>query len=354
MRTSNLLPTATAAAIFAFGLQAACFADDGLRDVRAERYGVVVRVPQAWRLINWSDDDQAFLLKVPQDDGSEVGYVSCDLALAPESLEEYRKRYATTDAREQQQEHPQRTLIENRIEPLDAAIYGAELAEQIGQSLVSSWEHRPKIGPIWYELRAHLIAGDVLYTFTLATDEAHYEAYRLDFQDMLASTRLNPPDSGLTRLAAGYWMQSEFRFAMQLPEGWRPSFSLQDNVLFFATGATHEVFTDNLLVLASPPLPQDFEALRRQLPADILKIDPQAEVSSQIVLQGAVQALETVVRTQQGPFEIVIFERRFGSEKRNYEVRFTCEAAEYEKIKDELRRSLDSFIEVAEESNDAA
>ena len=50
--------------------------DDGLRDVVAERYGIQVRVPQAWHLIAWSRDDKAFVLKLPQDEGSSVGWAA--------------------------------------------------------------------------------------------------------------------------------------------------------------------------------------------------------------------------------------------------------------------------------------
>src|SRR5947209_1951466 len=61
--------------------------DDGRRAVNVKRYGIAVRVPQAWGLINWQRDDQAFALKLPQD-GGKSGRVVCSLGVAPENLED--------------------------------------------------------------------------------------------------------------------------------------------------------------------------------------------------------------------------------------------------------------------------
>ena len=77
----------------------------------------------------------------------------------------------------------------------------------------------------WFETRVCLVSHQTLYTFTLTTDEAHYESYRLDFEDMLQSAQFSPPETGLQRLPGGYWLQREYRFALQLPEGWQPAFA---------------------------------------------------------------------------------------------------------------------------------
>ena len=138
-----------------------------------------------------------------------------------------------------------------------------------------------------------MISNGTLYTFSLATDEAHFEAYRLDFEEMLASAVFTPPETGLQRLPGGYWMQRDFRFALRLPPGWKPAFGPDDKALFFATGEAHDVFTDNLLVLAGPIRALDLQLLKETLPSEIVKADEHAKVTCTIVPQGAAFALET-------------------------------------------------------------
>jgi hypothetical protein len=120
-------------------------------------------------------------------------------------------------------------------------------------------------------------------------------------------------------------------------------------VLFFATGASHEVFTDNLLVLASPPRPLELALLKQSYPEAIKQEDPRAEVICKLVPQAGGVALETVIHTQRGPFALSILERRFQGLKRNYEVKFTCETGEFKRVEAELRKSLDSFRELRHE-----
>ncbi len=320
--------------------------DDGRRAVNVKRYGISVRVPQAWRLIAWGQDDQAFSLKLPQDGGSKSGFVSCRVGSAPESLEDYRKRF---EAERVDSDGAKRSLVENKLEPVDAERFGTTLAQQLGQALVTTWEVRGADETLGFEVAMRVVHDGTLYTFTLASDESHWDAYRLDFDDMLASAVFTPPELAVRQMPGGYWMQSDFRFAMRLPPEWKPSFGPNDKVLFFATGRTHELFTDNLLVLASPPRPLDFEQLRTSLAEQITKMDSQATVVCELVPQGGSTALETIVRTVRGTTKIAILERRFTSGQRNYEVKFTCEAEEFEKQLPELRRSLDSFIEVQQE-----
>ena len=120
-------------------------------------------------------------------------------------------------------------------------------------------------------------------------------------------------------------------------------------MLFFATGQRHEAFTDNLLVLATPAMPLDLGQLKKQYAAEIAKTEPQARIEScEIVPQGTGAALETVIHTQRGPYQISILERRFRGPKRNYEVKFSCETSELKANLESLRRSLDSFRELQE------
>ncbi|HEX3870885.1 MAG TPA: hypothetical protein VHV77_10640, partial [Pirellulales bacterium] len=99
--------------IVAVTLPLAHAADDGRRAVNVKRYGIAVRVPQAWRLIDWGQNDRAFTLKLPQDTGSKSGFVSCRLGSAPESLEEYRK-VLEADLGARTEDGSKRSLIENK------------------------------------------------------------------------------------------------------------------------------------------------------------------------------------------------------------------------------------------------
>jgi hypothetical protein len=326
--------------------------DDGLRKVDVKRYGIVVRVPQAWSLVDWAQNEHAFVLKLPQDEGSKVGLVTCQLSVASTSLEDFRQRQQAFD---QKQADERGKLIENRLEPLDPARYGAEAVKQIGRRLISVWQHDgQQAEPTWYEARIRLVSHQTLYTFTLTSDEAHYESYRLDLEDMLGSAQFSPPETGLQRLPGGYWLQRDYRFALQLPDGWQPAFAPHDKVLFFATGPRHESFTDNMLVLASPAAPLDLNQLKERYAAEIAKADPTAEIEScQIVPHAGGAALETVIHTKRGPYRISILERRFRGPKRNYEIKFTCETKELKANLDKLRKALDSFQELQEPAEKA-
>jgi len=324
-------------------------ADDGRRAVDVKRYGITVRVPQAWRLISWARDNQAFALRVPQDSKASNGLVLCELGIAPENLAEYQKREEAA-ARQAPAEAAadQRQLLENTLQPLEAAKFGELLARQLGQRLLSVWQIETPAGDRSFEVRARVVVHGTLYTFTLNTDEAHFEAYRLDFDEMLASAVFTPPETGLERLPGGLWMQRDFRFALRLPPGWKPAFGPSDKVLFFAAGAGHGDLTDNLVVRATVPRPMPLEELKNSLPAEIVKRDAKAQVTCRIVPQGGTFALETKVQTVQGKTSVTTLERRFRSRERNYEVQFTCETSEFQKLEVELQKVLDSFTELVD------
>src|SRR5262245_29013904 len=173
-------------------------AQDGLRKVEARRYGIQTRVPQAWTLIDWGTNEKAFVLSLPQAKRSSAGQVACELGVAPESLEEFRKRHQANDEAEQKLDEPRRKLIENRPAKIAA-----------GQWLVSTWQHTDEKGTR-FEVRARVISHDTLYTFSLTSDEAHYDAYRADFEEMLERAVFTPPETGLQRLPGGYWLQRDF------------------------------------------------------------------------------------------------------------------------------------------------
>ncbi len=58
----------------------------------APKYGLAARIPRAWTIAEREKEDRVFVAIVPQPDFGEPGVVACELALAPESLDDYRTR----------------------------------------------------------------------------------------------------------------------------------------------------------------------------------------------------------------------------------------------------------------------
>ena len=322
-------------------------APPALRPLDVERFGIRVQHPPGWTLVLKAQDDKAFVLRLPQQRPEDrTGFVACEVSPAPSDLEEYRKRHATSDEREQQKERPRRTLVENRLVKEGEDDSQPEL-------LLSLWEYPDAGGnPAWQELRMRTIRHDMLYTFILSSDQANFPTYRPTFEEMIATAQFSPPQTGMERIPGGLWMQSKLRFALKLPPDWKPAFGPNQRVLFFATGVTKEVWKDNLMVLADERPPVDLPHLAQTLPGSLAAADPNCRVERcELVAQGTGQALETVVHTTRGPWKITVCERRFRGKNRNYEVRFTCETAQYEKLKDELQKTFTSFLEMNEEDD---
>jgi hypothetical protein len=100
-------------------------------------------------------------------------------------------------------------------------------------------------------------------------------------------------------------------------------------------------------VVAQPHRPLDLQGLARALPDQLRVAEPACEVlSCKVVKQGSGDALETVVRTQRGPFSMTVLERRFMGGRFDYEVKYTAESKRFDDLAPALRRSLDSFDEV--------
>lgn len=343
--------------IMGFALCSICAvatAQDGKRAVDVPRFGVHARVPAAWELVDWSRDDTAFVVDLPQDSNSPVGHVTLTVAVAPERLEVYQKQFADESAQTGEapatKTTPRRRLLLNEITPLATPPIAAGLVKKFGRRLTVEWEFENVAGVRWYERRLLAVGDRMLYTFTFDSDESHYDAYLPDFDEMFAAAKLEPLDVAVVRLPEGYWMQRDFRFALKLPDGWRPAFSPSDRVLFYAVGAARGLISDNLSVLASPLKPFDLEKLRDEMPADVKRLDPDAEVACKLVPQGRWNALETVIHTKRGAVDVTIVERRFSTATRNYEVKLTCETAEFAKRETELRAVLNTFIEVPPEA----
>lgn len=352
------LSRAAVTLVLAVGSANSLFAEgDGKRAVDVPRYGVHVRVPQAWELVDWSRDDTAFVLDVPQDDKSPVGHVACTITAAPESLDVYHDRFAKNEPPEAMNvpgavvaKPVRRILLRNEIATVpQTKLETDEPTVQFDRRLTVEWELVDKALVRWFERRVYVVGEGLLYTFLLDSDEAHFDAYALDFEDMLTGARIRPLDLGVAKLDKGFWMQREYRFAMKLPAGWRPAPSPNNRILFYAAGTAHGVFSDDLEVRASPPQPLDLEQMAGEMPADVKKLDPAAEVTCKIVPQGELGALETVVRTKKGTVAVTTLERRFRTKTRNYEIKFSCESKEFERREAELRAVLDAFVELPPE-----
>lgn len=358
---SHTFPLLRLAALFgALALlgDAAARADDGKRKVDVPRFGVRVRVPQAWELVDWARDDTAFELQTPQDGRSEAGGVSCRITPGSGNLEAIQAQLnkeardaAATVAAAAASEAPApvagvKTLLKIELAELKAPAFPPKLVEQFHRRLTAEWSYVDAKQRQYFERRVYLQGESLLYTFDIASDEAHFDSYVLDFEEMIAGAELRPLELALERLPTGHWLQRDFRFGLQLPDGWRPNFGAGDRVLFFATGAAHGVFNDSLAVQASPARPLDLKQLATEMPALVKRKDATATTSTKIVPQGGREALETTIRTRRGALDIVVVERRFTTARRCYEVRLTCAADEFQRREAELRAALDSFIEL--------
>ena len=135
------------------------------------------------------------------------------------------------------------------------------------------------------------------------------------------------------------WIQREYKFALDLPDGWQPGPGAQRGGTPFANGPAHGVWSDNLLVLAQAHRNADLDELAKALPDQLQQEDPSCEiVSCKVVTQGKQQALETVVRTHRGPFSMTVIERRFRGDRFDYEVKYTVESKRFDELAPKLSR----------------
>lgn len=301
----------------------------------APKYGIVAALPADWEIIGRERDEYIFALKVPQADPDRPGVCACELGLAPESLEEYRTRI---DANARQGRRPG-TLARNEV----------VTAPNGGQRLESLWEFRPREGTAWRELSVRIIAHRQLYTFILNADDATWPSARRKFDALIGSVVFNPPNTGadLDDPKTNRWLQREFKFAIDLPDGWRPALAPDEVALLYANGPAFGIWSDNVLVIAQPHRGLDLKRLRDAIPDELKAVEPDCEVlSCEIVQQGGRDALETVVRTRRGPFSMTVLERRFRGERFDYETKFTVESKRFDALLPSLRKALDSFREV--------
>jgi hypothetical protein len=294
------------------------------------KYGLHVEVPKAWEIAQREQDDRIFVAVIPQADPARPGVVACELGLAPETLDEYRTRIDANAAQGGGK------LVRNEVvKALD------------GDRLETLREFRPGFGGVWRELSVRRVANRQMYTFLLNVDDATYAAARPAFDALLASARFNRPDTGADPGGPRRWVQREFKFALELPEGWSPVLAPSEVALLYANGPAHGIWSDNVLVLAHPHRAVDLKAMERTFPDGLREAEPNCEVlACKVIRQGKVDALETVVRTKRGPFSMTVLERRFRGERFDYEVKFTVESKRFDELAPALRKSLDSFSEL--------
>jgi hypothetical protein len=301
----------------------------------APKYGVATRLPKDWPLAVREKDDRVFVAVIPQDDPNRPGIVACELGLAPESLEEYRTRI---ESNAKQRGRQSGKLASNRV-----------IKDGRGERLETIWEFHPNSGGFWHEVTVRIIAHRQLYSFILNVENASYAAARPAFDALVASTEFSAPNTGADLLAkpANRWVQREYKFALDLPEGWSPVLAPSEVALLFANGPAHGVWSDNVLVLAHPHRKTDLKEQAKELPDLLKQEDPNCEVlSCKIISQGKEEALETVVRTRRGPFSMTVIERRFRGRRYDYEVKYTLESKRFDSMAPMLRKSLDSFREL--------
>jgi hypothetical protein len=300
----------------------------------APKYGVATRIPKAWTIAGREDEDRIFVAVIPQKDFPRPGIAACELALAPESLEEYRTRI---DANAKRNGRPSGKLATNRV-----------IKDPRGDRLETIWEFHPDAGGFWREVSVRIIANRQLYTFILNVEDSVYAKTRPAFDAIVTATRFSQPNTGADLLSkrSNRWIQREYKFALDLPEGWRPVLAPSEVALLLANGPPHGVWSDNLLVLAHAHRNLDLGELTKELPDRLKQEEPGCEVlSCKVVPQGTIQALETVVRTRRGPFSMTVIERRFRGARFDYEVKYTVESQRFDQLAPDFRKSFGSFQE---------
>jgi len=300
----------------------------------APKYGLTTRIPKVWPIAVREEEDRIFVAIIPQNEFDPPGVAACELALAPETLEDYRTRI---DSNAKKNGRPNGKLAQNRV-----------IKDARGERLETIWEFHPDQGGFWREVSVRLIANRQLYTFILNVEDSVYPQVRPAFDALVTATSFKAPNTGADLLAkaSNRWIQREYKFSLDLPEGWGPVLAPSEVALLFANGPPHGVWSDNLLVLAHPHRDADLQELARQLPEELRREDPNCEViSCKVVPQNKARALETVVRTSRGPFSMTVIERRFRGGRLDYEVKYTVETKRFDRLAPKLRQSCDSFRE---------
>lgn len=308
-------------------------ADDANTRFDSKRYGLAVSLPASWTVTARERAELVFRATVPQADPTQPGTLWCDLAIAPESLEDWRTRI---DA-------------QAKNGRLDGLTRNELVKTKAGERLETLVERRLGPDELWVEHTSRISANRQLYSFTLRVDSETYARVRTQFEALTNSAVFSPPETGTSLLnpTKNRWQQTEFKLAIDLPEKWQPLLAPHDAALLYASGPANGIWSDNCLVIARPHTDLPLDELERALPDRVKREDPTCEIlQCKQVPQGASTALETVVRTKRGPFSMTVIERRFRGDRFDYEVKYTLESERFEALAPKLRATLDSFEEL--------
>lgn len=327
--------------VFAFG-QAAADArpEAGQASFESPLYGIRTSFPAAWPIAAREKDEMVFVCQIPQPERPDrPGVFACEIAIAPENLEEYRTRIE----KNAQRGNARGELVVNEIRPA--------VPDGLPERLETIREFRLPDGETWRELSFLIIRGRHMYTFILNVEVSTMKKVRTSFEKAVAATGYSTPDSGADRIMGAptnRWIQSEYQFVVDLPEGWAALLAPREVAILYANAPPKGIWADNMLILAAKKGSSDYARLAETLPADLENVDPTCKVrfSRVIRTKDDRQALETVVDVKRGPFAMTIHEWRFRGERYDYELKFTVETPGYEALKPGLIKCFESFAEL--------
>lgn len=304
------------------------------------RYGVRTNLPKLWPILQQEKNEYIFVCQIPQPKFPDrPGILACELAIAPESLNEYRTRIDTNAKRGNRKG----SLARNDLMP--------KSANGLPDRLETVWEFRLPDGEVWYEITIRIIRGKHLYSYVLNVENETLAQARKKFDQVIGSTEYSTPDSGAAQVIGSptnRWIQTEFHFAVDLPEKWAPLLAPNEAALLYANGLPKGIWADNMLVVATKAGKLDYANLAETLPADLEAAEAGCQVKSCKVIKTKTGAdtLETVVEVKRGPFAMTIHEWRFTGNRFNYELKFTVESERYEPLKTAMQKCFDSFQEL--------
>ncbi len=128
------------------------------------------------------DEDRIFVAIIPQAEFDRPGIAACELALAPQSLDEYRTRI---DSNAKKNGRPSGKLASNLL-----------IKDARGERLETIWEFHPNAGGFWHEVSVRLIANRQLYTFILNVEDSIYAKSRPAFDALVLATKFSAPNTG--------------------------------------------------------------------------------------------------------------------------------------------------------------
>lgn len=316
----------------------------GTVDFASAKYGVKLKLPKIWPLLAREKDEYVFVCEIAQPKFPDrPGIMACELAMAPESLDEYRTRIDGNAKRGQRKG----SLLKNEVKPAGDG--------GLPERLESVWEFRLPSGEVWHEMTLRVIRGRHLYSYVLNIENEMLESARGRFERAVASVVYSPPDAGAQVVQGSKtnrWMQTEFHFVVDLPKDWAPLLAPNELAILYANGRPKGIWADNMLILARKPVKEDYRALSKTLGAELEAAEPGCTVKScnVIITEAGDEALLTEVEVKRGPFSMTILEWRFAGKRMNYELKFTVMSENFDKLKPEMVKCFESFQELPEDA----